>query len=90
MYALTLTLTTTRLTLSLLKDESTIDARCWRDEKNISEKLLPMVDDLLAVHRLFPKDIEAFHVASDLPAHYTAVQIAQSVARTLIWRGNET
>lgn len=90
MHTLTLALATTQLTLSLLKDEDVVDTRYWQDEKNISEKLLPMVDDLLAAHHLLPKDIASFHVTSDVPENYTVAQIARTIAHAFTWKGIAT
>jgi tRNA A37 threonylcarbamoyladenosine modification protein TsaB len=65
----------------ILKDKKNIlDELSFLEARNLSEKLLPMIEKLLKKNKLQPKDIEDFQVISDLGKNYTTFRIAKTVA----------
>lgn len=65
----------------ILKDKKNIlDEMSFLEEKNLAEKLLPMIDKLLSKNKLQPGDIQDFQVLSDLGENFTTFRIAKTVA----------
>lgn len=64
--------------------EKEIDGVRVEPNRELLEKLLPAIDELLSKHSLSSKDITDIRVKSDLPDGYSSRRIAETVART--WR----
>lgn len=71
--------------LILEEKEAVLDEFTFPEDHNISERLLPLVDELLKRHSLTPKDIENFSVETDLGDSYTSRRIAETVANVFNW-----
>lgn len=72
--------------LILKEKEAVLDEFTFPEDHNISERLLPLVDELLKRHGLSPKDIENFSVTTDLGDSYTSRRIAETVANVFNWK----
>jgi tRNA A37 threonylcarbamoyladenosine modification protein TsaB len=66
--------------LSLLKEGKERDAADIREERSLSERLLPEIDNLLKKNKLTPEDIEKIEVKSDQNDNFTTTRIAKAVA----------
>jgi len=65
----------------ILQDKKNIlSEMSFLEERNLSEKLLPVIDKLLKKNKLQPQDIEDFQVRSDLGENYTTFRIAKTIA----------
>jgi len=65
----------------VLKDEKKVlDELSFLEERNLSEKLLPTIEQLLRKNKLQPQDIQDFQVTSDLGENYTTFRLAKTVA----------
>jgi hypothetical protein len=73
----------------LLVDKSKIlDRISFPEERNLSEKLLPIVDEFLKKNRLSVQDIERMELKSDLDESWTTYRIAKSVTEAFNWARN--
>lgn len=67
----------------LLKDKKRIvDEISWKERLDLSEKLLAVIDELLAKNNLKPSNIDKMLVKSDISDNLTTVRIAKIVAET--------
>lgn len=57
--------------------------------RELLEKLLPAIDELLAKHSLAPPDIADIRVKSSLPDGYSSRRIAETIANTWKWGRGE-
>lgn len=71
--------------LILKNGEEIADEFAFPEEYNISEKLLPAIDELLEKHKLTPEEIDSFSVDSNLGESYTSRRIAEAVANAFNW-----
>ncbi len=75
-----------KVTKLILKEGGAIlDEFTFPEDHNISERLLPLIDELLKRHDLTPKDIKNFSVETDLGDSYTSRRIAEIVANVFNW-----
>ena len=68
--------------LSLREDGGERDSLELLEERSLSEKLLPRIDELLKKNSLSSKDIERIQVKSDQNDNFTTTRIARAVANT--------
>lgn len=66
----------------LFFSEKEIDGVRVEPNRELLEKLLPAIDELLSKHSLSSKDVTDIRVESDLPDGYSSRRIAETVART--------
>ena len=68
--------------LSLMEDGGERDFLEILEERSLSEKLLPRIDELLKKSSLSSKDIERIQIESDQNNNFTTTRIARAVANT--------
>lgn len=66
----------------LLKNNKAIDNLAFAEDYNLSEKLLPAIDELLKKNKLAPKDIKEVKVRTDTPGSFTTSRIAKAVGKS--------
>jgi tRNA A37 threonylcarbamoyladenosine modification protein TsaB len=65
----------------ILQDkQSILDEVSFPEERNLAEKLLPLIDQMLKKNKILPEAIEDFKVVSDLGENYTTFRLAKTVA----------
>jgi tRNA A37 threonylcarbamoyladenosine modification protein TsaB len=69
----------------LQNKKNILDEISFLEERNLSEKLLPTIDQLLKKNKLQPRDIKDFQVVSDLGENYTTFRLAQTVAQSFLF-----
>ncbi len=68
--------------LLLQEEQKIIDKFSWREDKNLSQKLLVEIDNLLQKNNLTSVDIAKMKVGTDIDDKFTTVRIAKVVAET--------
>ncbi|MCD6149946.1 hypothetical protein J7J13_04165 [bacterium] len=68
--------------LYLIDGEKIVDQFFWKEESNISQKLLLEIDKIIKKNKLKLDGVKKLEVKSDIPASYTTVRIAKTVAKT--------
>lgn len=63
----------------LKKGEGVLDELKILEEHSLSEKLLPVIGEMLKKHSLEPEDVEKMELESDLGENFTTYRIAKSV-----------
>jgi tRNA A37 threonylcarbamoyladenosine modification protein TsaB len=71
--------------ISLKEDSRVLDEIIFCDEHNLTEKLLPKIDELLRKNKLQIADIKKASVFSDSPDSYTTPRIAKTVVNSINW-----
>lgn len=67
----------------ILKDsENVVDESSWKEEQNLSKKLLPEIDKLIKNNKLETSDIDNVEVDTGISEKFTTVRIAKIVAKT--------
>ena len=69
----------------LVDKNQVLDRINFPEERNLSEKLLPGIDDLLEKNRFSSRDIERMELESDLDDSWTTHRIAKSVTEAFNW-----
>ena len=69
----------------LVDKNKVLDRINFPEERNLSEKLLPSIDDLLEKNRFSSLDIERMELKSDLDDSWTTYRIAKSVTEAFNW-----
>ncbi|MCK9378951.1 MAG: hypothetical protein M0P97_02290 [Candidatus Moranbacteria bacterium] len=72
-----------KILLALEKDGKVLDTLEWKEENNLSQKLLEEIDNLLRKNGLSQDDLEKAEVVSDMSEQFTTRRIAESVAQAL-------
>jgi len=72
-----------KILLALEKDGKVLDTLEWKEENNLSQKLLEEIDNLLRKNGLSQDDLEKAEVVSDMSEQFTTRRIAQAIAQTL-------
>lgn len=67
-----------------------IDELVLASDENISEKLLPIFDELLKKNKLTTQDIENVEVETDLGDSFTSRRIAEAMRNAFLWTKNNT
>jgi tRNA A37 threonylcarbamoyladenosine modification protein TsaB len=62
-----------------------IDRLSFPEENNLSEKLLPCLDELLKKNKLEPKDVKKVIADVETPESFTTSRIAKAVAESFNW-----
>jgi hypothetical protein len=60
----------------------TMDKLEWRENLNLSQKLLLKIDKILVANNLTPSDISSVSVESNISDNLTTVRIAEIVAKS--------
>lgn len=72
------------VTASLLDDKGRkLDFVSWKDERNLMERLLPGIKELLEKNNLQIGDIHDFDYDIDVPESYSTYRIGKAVMETL-------
>lgn len=66
----------------LLKEKQELDRVGWKDENDMSRKLLAAIDTLVKRNKMVVADLERIEVDSDQQS-YTSTRIAKAVAKTV-------
>jgi hypothetical protein len=74
-----------KIKIILQKDKDVLDEIKFDEEYNLSEKLLPSVDEILKKNNLKTENISEMKVESDLDDSFTTYRIAKSVADSFNW-----
>ncbi|HEX7586301.1 MAG TPA: hypothetical protein VF390_01565 [Patescibacteria group bacterium] len=61
------------------------DQVVFPEERNLAEKLLPSVDNLLKKNKLGPEDIGRMELQADMDDSYTTFRIAKAVVDSFNW-----
>lgn len=78
---LTIHIDNKNIRLELKRGRSKVGERSWIDNNNLSEKLLPAIDEILATGRINPAEVAEMDVETDEPIGHTTPRIAETVAR---------
>ena len=62
--------------------EKIVSRSVWKEENNMSQKLLPEIDKIIKKNKLKLNCVKKMEVKSDIPARFTTVRIAKTVAKT--------
>jgi len=71
-----------KVELILENNNKIVDKFSWREERNLSQKLLVEIDNLLKKNKLKSLDIKNMQVKTDISERFTTVRIAKIVAKT--------
>ena len=71
-----------KIGLVLKEDEQFADEFFWEEERNLSQRLLVEIDNLLQRNDLKPKDLSEVKVKTNIDDKFTTVRIAKVVANT--------
>lgn len=74
-----------KISLLTVKENKVIDEIIFREERNISEKLLPSIDKILKRHKLVSKDINKIDLETDLGESFTTYRIAKATVEAFNW-----
>lgn len=69
--------------LYLKKKDKIVDELFFCDEHNLTEKLLPEIDNLLKRNKLDISDVVSAYVDSDQSDSFTSTRIAKTVAQVI-------
>ena len=73
--------------IGLLKDNKLIDNSSFKNDNNLSEKLLPMIKDLLEKNNIKINSINKIYISIG-PGSFTGIRIGVTVAKTIAWALN--
>ena len=68
--------------LCLINGRKIISRSFWTEENNMSQKLLSEINKIIKENKLKLNRVKKMEVESDIPASYTTVRIAKTVAKT--------
>lgn len=71
--------------ISILRKNKVVDKLTFPEDYNLSEILLPNIDELLKKNRLKPEDVEKAVLMTGLTESFTAFRIARSVVNAFNW-----
>ncbi len=71
-----------KITLILKKEDSIIDEFSWEEKRDLSQRLLVEIDNLLRKNNLTPADVDKVEVKTGIDEKFTTVRIAKIVAKT--------
>ena len=69
----------------LLKGEKEQDHLEFPEENNLSDKLLPIIDELLRKNKLSAKDVKKAELETDLTDGFTTYRIAKTITDSFNW-----
>lgn len=69
-----------KITLFLKEKGKIVSRSGWREENNLSQRLLPEIDKLLKKNKIKKESVQKAEVKTDIPAGFTTARIAKSVA----------
>lgn len=69
----------------LKKGKNVLEKVCFADERNLGEKIIPLVEDMLKRSKIGIKNIQKVEVISDQNDSYTTTRIAKTFAKTFTW-----
>jgi hypothetical protein len=75
--------------IALLRGKKILEKVSFLEEKNLSEKLLLVLEKLLKKNSVDPMSVKDFRVISDLEENYTTFRIAKSIAEAFIFAVKE-
>ena len=67
----------------LVKEGVLLGESSWKDQRDLLEKLLPGINDLLAKMGVGVTDIRDFRLDIDVPESYSTYRIAKATVETL-------
>lgn len=85
MYKLQLHIKKGEIVLTFKNGRKVADILAWEDGANLSEKLLVEIDRMLQKNGVRKEDVAKMTVKSDIPAGYSTVRIARTVAKVWNW-----
>ncbi len=71
-----------KIALVLKSEKDVIDKFSWEEDRNLSQRLLVEIDNLLQKNKLTAKDVEKVKVETDIDDKFTSIRIAKIVAKT--------
>ena len=71
-----------KIKLILKNKNKIIDEFFWEEERNLSQRLLVEIDNLLRKNDLTPKNIKEMRVETDIDDKFTTARIAKITAKT--------
>lgn len=74
-----------KVRIILEKEKNVLDEIHFDEEYNLSEKLLPSIDEILKKNNLKPEDISECQVDADIDDSFTTYRIAKAVANSFNW-----
>ena len=74
-----------KVKIILQKEKDVLDEINFDEEYNLSEKLLPCIDEILQKNKLKPEDISKCQVDADIDDSFTTFRIAKTVADSFNW-----
>ena len=74
-----------KIDIRLLDGLKIIDSFDFAEERQLSERLLPSIDDLLKKNKLAVADIEEMTLISNVDESFTTYRIAKSVVDAFNW-----
>lgn len=73
------------VSISISDNDKVLDAMAIKEERRLSEDLLPAIDDLLKKNGLETEKIEKMTLVSDMGENFTTYRIAKSVVDAFNW-----
>jgi len=68
-------------TLCLIDGGKIVSQSVWKEENNMSQKLLPEIDKIIKRNKLKLSRIKKIEVKNNIPASFTTVRIAKTAAK---------
>lgn len=68
-------------TLCLIDGGKIVSQSVWKEENNMSQKLLPEIDKIIKRNKLKLSRIKKIEVKNNIPASFTTVRIAKTTAK---------
>lgn len=85
----TITIKDRKIGLILAKNSEIIDSLEFVEEKNLSEKLLVAIEEMLTRNQLLPAEIEQMKLETDLGENFTTFRIAKAIVETFNFAKNQ-
>jgi len=70
-----------KVSIKLYLRKKKIDILAFREENNLSEKLLPAIDEIIRKNKLIAADIKNIEAITDTPDSFTTSRIAATVGK---------
>lgn len=73
-----------KIIISLLKDEKVIDTLIEDNDNNLSEKFLPLINNIICNNDLIINDVDKIYIVNG-PGSFTGVRIGVTTAKVMAW-----
>ena len=74
-----------QINLVLTEKGKKLDEISFPEDRNLSQKLLPAIDNILLRNKLKIKDIKKTRLISDIKEPYTSYRLAKAVVNGINW-----